>query len=115
MLLLLLLLTCCHLSCLHGLELGHLLWVHEAVLSHGHSPWLHLVHLLRHQLLLSLLLDRLQSLLLHLLGCNYKLGVSDRIRQAEQVAGQDRDSQFIWTGACPNICAWTWGFKCCIA
>lgn len=68
---LLLLLTCCHLSCLHGLELCHLLRVHEAVLSHGHTAWLHLVHLLRHKLLLSLLLDRLKSLLLHLLGRDY--------------------------------------------
>lgn len=74
LLLLLLLLTYSHLSCLHGLELGHLLWVHEAVLSHGHAAW-HLVHLLRHQLLLSLLLDRLESLLLHLLGGNYRVGL----------------------------------------
>lgn len=59
-LVLLLLLTCCHLSRLHGLKLSHLLGMHEAVLSHGDTPWLlHLVHLLRHQLLLSLLLDRL--------------------------------------------------------
>lgn len=85
--LLLLLLTCCHLSCLHGLKLGHLLRVHEAILSHRHTAWLHLVHLLRHELLLSLLLDRLESLLLHLLGGDCTLKVSD----GESIGASNRE------------------------
>lgn len=66
--------TGCHMPGLHSLELGHLLGIHamhHIVTTHGHTSGQVITHLLclgHHRLLLSLGLDGLQSLLLHVLG-----------------------------------------------